>query len=1346
MKQILSLFFAFTFLAVTAQEDRSLVQTYPAMASQGEFLGDIAPLRETTPITDIAAPGTGKLYEKRNYFFGNEAKNPNPQPQGGDPLVKPNTAADRGSNPQIIPGFNFEGLHDPAGVYPPDPSGDIGKNHYVQMVNTFGGAWIQVWDKETGLSVYGPAKTSTIWSQVGTESIGDCIIQYDHTAERWLLMEMLGSGINELLIAVSNSSDPTGGWKAYRIQTLGFPDYPKLYVWHNAYFITINEIFNGNKCSGYALKRSAMLAGEASIDIYRFNMPNFQGISFQPATGADWDGGPPPPPGSPGYIFRIYDDAWNGGQDHLEIWEAFVDWNNSTMSHIDGPSLLYPAPFETRVCFGNVFSWDCIEQPGTSQRIAALENTIMYRAPYRNFGDHESVVLNHISDVSGVVGNGGDAQVRWYELQKTGSGDWQLHQQGTYAPDLQTNRFMGTICMDEAGNIGLGYSGCSQTLYPGLYLTGHRAGDPLGEMTLDEYTLAAGGASHGSNRWGDYSSLAVDPYDGRTFWFTGEYQPNSNDVWGTRIGSFRVQRDTYDIKPELLLAPEASPFLGNMEQVKIRVKNGGLAPASNCSVSLIFENNFVVTDNINATINEGEYVDHVFSQTIAMPTSGKNYKFRVVTHWDKDQFFRNDTLDAMVQKLTSNDAAMAGKHNLPSLVCGTETDFSLILRNASGVPMHSANITWRVNTQAWKVYNWTGTLGPGERDTIELHATGIADGQNALRAITSLPNGVQDEKINNDTLFVKFFGNTDGTYLSAESSTSFGILHWELRNLANGLLAQGEVSALQPNAQICSDDNQCYKVALKAFSFNWSGHFVLRDIFGKVLVEITEANATENVVTICVPARQQVDFGALELVSPISGPNLTASEPVSVKFRNFGLAQQGNASVSYSLNGGAAKTEILPGPFAPGQTVTHTFAGTEDLSDIGSVYNFKLGATVTGDQNTVNDTISAIVVKRYLRELELLSIDASAACGDSSFAFINILVKNNGIGDQHIFDVAYSLNGVVQPSIPNNILFAEPDQSAVVPLYIPNFKTGNNTLLLSINNVDGMGPDEIPANDAGSISFNIDPGSQLLELLFSPDNKPEESSWDIIDNVGNILYSGGPYSEPMSINLESACMKTDSCYRFRIHDTGGDGMMGGFVSVTLGGFTVFEYTGNNFGAELSIPFCVTSLCADLVLSATLNHASGGGANDGSIEAMASGGNPPYKYALNGGDLQTSPVFNNLVPAQYTVLCLDAFGCSKEIVVHLGAVGTKEPGALRKLEVSPNPTIGVAHLTLPALGNEKLAYCEVYDNQGKLIQTTRMLRWDDTLRGNIALDKFPSGLYFLRVMGLDRVYAARVLKK
>jgi hypothetical protein len=970
----------------------------------------------------------------------------------------------------------------------------------------------------------------------------------------------------------------------------------------------------------------------------------------------------------------------------------------------------------------------------------------MHRAPYRNFGDHETVVLNHISDVSNDVGDGGDAQVRWYELRKTGASGWQIFQQGTYAPDVQTNRTYGTICLDETGSIGLGYTGVSESIYPGLYLTGRRTADPLGEMPLKEHTLALGGASHNQNRWGDYSSMCVDPYDGNTFWFTGEYQPSNSVVWSTRIGAFKIPRDTYDVKPTLITAPIASPLLGNNEQVRVKIINNGLMPSSPMTVTLVFENNIVVTDNINGSIPSGGFIEHTFSQTVAMPVPGKNYKFRVITSWAPDQFTKNDTLNVLIQKLTSFDASVAGRYNLPGFVCGSETNFGLILRNASAVPMQSAKINWRVNTQPWQVYDWTGDLAPGARDTIPLYTTGIINGLNVLQGYSSQPNGIQDERVNNDSITVKFYGNTDGTYLTAESQTTSGSLHWELRSLTNEVLAQGDISAQQPNAQICSDNNDCYRVALKANSFNWKGHFTLKTIFGNVLVEITDATTTEQIFNICTPVRVQRDFGALALLNPVSGPGLTATEPVTIQLRNFGLTNQSNVRVGYRVDGGTWHTEVLPGPYNPGQTIQHTFSTTENLSTVGNAYNFQISAAVPGDQIHGNDTAYATVSNRYLRELELLQIDNGNSCNDTAYATINLEVQNNGVGDEHTFDVAYTLNGVAQPNIPSNTLLAASGESGVIQLFISGLKSGLNTIQLDIVNVDGMGADQLPGNNGGSINFEINPNNQLLDIAFSTDSKPEETTWDIIDAQGAIIQSGGPYEGALDFYVDYACLETDSCYTFRLHDSGGDGMENGYIAVAIGGYSIFEYSGDNFGFEKSIPFCATALCADLVMTANVTPTTGIGIIDGKIEAVVTGGTPPYFYFLNGGDLQTTPIFSELGPGPYILTCLDAQGCSQEIALSLGTVSATEPATRAVLTVSPNPTIGVAHVSLTEAGKANNALCEVYDAQGKKIQTNRMLRWDNTLHGNIALDKFPAGHYYLRVVGLGRVYATRVLKQ
>ena len=595
----LSVFFFLLFsFSLMAQQPEP--EQYKPMVGKGEFLGNIPPLRDLVPQTLPEGPAPDKLWKRANYFPANALNNPNAQPQHGDPLATFKKSEIESGNPELTPGVNFEGINDP-NVIPPDPTGDIGKNHYVQMVNSNGNAWFQVWDK-TGQSVYGPALTSTIWSQVGSGSIGDPILQYDQDAQRWLMMEMQGFGNSQLLIAVSDGSDPTGSWKAYRISTLGFPDYPKLYVWPNAYLLTVNEIVGGNKCAGFALDRNALLAGDDQFGVYRFEMPNFQAIVYQPATGVDWEGGPPPPPGSPGYIFRVYDDSWDGGVDQLQYWKVFVDWQDANNSHIDGPFSIVTTPFETRVCWSGLF--DCIEQPGTSTRITALENIIMYRIPYRNFGDHESIVLNHVSDVSNVVGPGGDAAIRWYELRKTADTEWEIYQEGTYAPDA-TNRITGTLSMDENGNIGMGYTAVSESVYPSIRLTGRRAGDPLNEMTIEEYILQPGGGASTTQRWGDYSNMAVDPEDGRTFWFTGEYKAEQG-LSSTRIGSFTIQRDTFDVSPQTLLAPQPNVLTGNAETFTVDVFNSGIAPAFNIPLTLIFEGQILASELWADTIPSGE--------------------------------------------------------------------------------------------------------------------------------------------------------------------------------------------------------------------------------------------------------------------------------------------------------------------------------------------------------------------------------------------------------------------------------------------------------------------------------------------------------------------------------------------------------------------------------------------------------------------------------------------------------------------------------------------------------------------------------------------------------------------
>jgi hypothetical protein len=159
----------------------------------------------------------------------------------------------------------------------------------------------------------------------------------------------------------------------------------------------------------------------------------------------------------------------------------------------------------------------------------------MWRLQYRNFGTHETLVGNFVTDVDGTDHGG----IRWFELRKTGAGPWTLFQEGTYAPDT-AHRWMGSVAMDKDGNIALGYSVSSNTVFPSIRYAGRLASDPPGTLPQGEVSVIEGTFSQtGPTRWGDYSAMVVDPADDCTFWYTNEYVATVSGNWGTRIASFR---------------------------------------------------------------------------------------------------------------------------------------------------------------------------------------------------------------------------------------------------------------------------------------------------------------------------------------------------------------------------------------------------------------------------------------------------------------------------------------------------------------------------------------------------------------------------------------------------------------------------------------------------------------------------------------------------------------------------------------------------------------------------------------------------------------------------------------
>ena len=136
--------------------------------------------------------------------------------------------------------------------------------------------------------------------------------------------------------------------------------------------------------------------------------------------------------------------------------------------------------------------------------------------------------------------------VRWWELRSPNSSPV-IFQEGTYAPGLTDgiHRWMGSIAMNSLGDMALSYSasnGTNPSTFPSVFYTARLAGDPPGQMTLGEGSIMNGtGSQTGSPRWGDYTSIDIDPVDDTTFWVINEYVPTTSSIgWRLRIGAFNL--------------------------------------------------------------------------------------------------------------------------------------------------------------------------------------------------------------------------------------------------------------------------------------------------------------------------------------------------------------------------------------------------------------------------------------------------------------------------------------------------------------------------------------------------------------------------------------------------------------------------------------------------------------------------------------------------------------------------------------------------------------------------------------------------------------------------------------
>jgi hypothetical protein len=532
-------------LAFFSEESREAVYEVPRMLGMEFEEHEVARL-EGPPTTDVVGPivethrpavsfdhdlrdlpQTGPKDKKPAREMGTPP-NAGPNGDGVDPVLQ---SADASVTlaPAPAPLGSFKGLDLKTfgAGWPPDTHGDVGPNHYIQAVNTS----IGIFDKATG-SRLAAFTFNNFFINKGLASTdacakynyGDPVVLYDQVSGRWIITDFAFAAASTPpyyeCIAVSKTADPvSGGWWLYTMvaDTASLNDYPKLGIWNDGIYMSANMFKRGRTYSGakvWALNRDDLISG-AALRSVAFTL----GSSYFSLLPANLKG-TAAPAGTPEYFMSDY-----GSNTSMKLWKFKVNWTTPSSSTLTGPVSFNVASF-TRPS-------STVPQKGSSEKVDTLGDRLMTWLQYRNINGTESLWVSRTVVAASSTG------VRWMEVRGMSSTPT-VYQQGTYAPD-SAYRWMPSLAVNKNGDMAIGYSVSSSSMYPAIRYAGRLSTDTLGTLGQTEASMieGTGSQSGGYNRWGDYSSMSVDPNDDCTFWFTTEYYETVSNNWQTRIGSFK---------------------------------------------------------------------------------------------------------------------------------------------------------------------------------------------------------------------------------------------------------------------------------------------------------------------------------------------------------------------------------------------------------------------------------------------------------------------------------------------------------------------------------------------------------------------------------------------------------------------------------------------------------------------------------------------------------------------------------------------------------------------------------------------------------------------------------------
>ena len=478
------------------------------------------------------------------------------------------------------------------------------------------------------------------------------------------------------------------------------------------------------------------------------------------------------------------------------------------------------------------------------------------------------------------------------------------------------------------------------------------------------------------------------------------------------------------------------------------------------------------------------------------------------------------------------------------------------------------------------------------------------------------------------------------------------------------------------------------------------------------------------------------DLGVDEISEPVTSAGLSDNELVKAKVSNKGLEDMTDFDISLYVDDQLVETISITDTIPPFSDAEYQFTVPQDFSMIGD-YDVMAIVSNALDGYARNDSLDIILSKLHLLEGGITIGGITPKCGNE--VEVKALVMNYGESTFINTEIEVVVNGLVVDTVLYDFGIPYLFEAEIDINVTDNLQSNENQITLNLIGVNGQ-QDAIVGNNVASTMTDLNSTYDYVRVVINADNFPEETSWQVLDELTNEPVAFGSLSPGTRVYIEDVCVDYNSCLSLSLFDSENDGIccywgQGDFLLLNSAGDTLITNDGE-FESTATELFCPNGNGCSFTTNITINNASDNASTDGMIRINTSAGLAPFQYSIDGG--QTFVKFNtfsNLSAGDYIIMVKDASEtCFYEetVTVDFDAVNSVNDFAGQGIKVYPNPTEDDLTIELEQhskiSGNLKIY---IYDALGRLIQTDIISKNDNQSKAVISLSGYPSGSYFAK---------------